>query len=108
MFSTKEYNICFEKYNLTPLDIYNDYPKYIVSKQKEESINIRTMDYPKLIVSNQKEESVSIYTMDYPKFIVSNQKEESMSIQRVNNEYACAYAINSQNRVCCPIIRLVK
>ena len=33
--------IFFENYNLTPLDMYNDYPKLIVSNQKEEYISIQ-------------------------------------------------------------------
>ena len=37
---TKEYNI-FENYNQKSLDMYNDYAKFIVSNQKEESISIQ-------------------------------------------------------------------
>ena len=36
--------ICFENYNLTPLDMYywlSQIPKLIVSNQKEESISIQ-------------------------------------------------------------------
>ena len=36
---TKEYN--FLKYNLTSPDMYIDYPNFVVSNQKEESINIQ-------------------------------------------------------------------
>ena len=40
---TKEYNIC-ENYNLTPLDIFMDHPKCIVSNQKEESTSIQRVN----------------------------------------------------------------
>ena len=33
--------IFFENYNLTCLDLYMDYPKFIVSNQKEESVSIQ-------------------------------------------------------------------
>ena len=38
---TKEFNIFFFKYNLTPWICKMDYPKFIVSNQKEESSSIQ-------------------------------------------------------------------
>ena len=37
---TKKYNI-FLNYNRTPLDMYYDYPMFIVSNQKKKSISIQ-------------------------------------------------------------------
>ena len=38
----QKYNIFFLNYNLTPLDCTMDYPKFIVSNQKGESISIQS------------------------------------------------------------------